>query len=61
MIFCAGDGRRARDPLEDPDVSSDCILEGIAMSFPSAVSLIMTLLAIVSVRSEERRVGKECA
>ena len=28
---------------------SDCILEGVAMSFGSAISLIMTLLAIVSV------------
>jgi hypothetical protein len=48
VIFVAAD-RRIRDHLEQPDVASDCILEGVAMSFGSAISLIMTLLAIVSV------------
>jgi hypothetical protein len=48
VIFYADD-RPIRDHLERLGVPPDCILEDVAMSLGSAISLIMTLLAIVSV------------
>ena len=41
--------------------SSDHILEDWNKIVPTCISLILWLWALISLRSEERRVGKECA